>query len=150
MPTSDAVYLIGLAKSLSSYTVHITSLSPTTGEVLSDVDVPSSINDGPGGLLVLSRKLASGKTTRLAWLEQGRIHSVPLTPQLKDKPFVNKGSAYLQLHDLGLQNEGLFVAIKEDGSGRVIKLSDDGALKSIWEFADSVSNVPFRNRIWLG
>ena len=142
VPTSDAIYLIGLAKSLASYTIHVTSVSPTTGELISNVNIPSNVNDGPTGLLLLTRNLASGKAARLAWLEQGRIHSVSLTPELKEKPQINKGSTYLHLHDLGLQNEGLFVGIKEDGSGRVIKLADDGSLKSIWEFADSVSNVP--------
>ncbi|CAL1698629.1 unnamed protein product [Somion occarium] len=135
--TSDAIYLIGLAKSFASYTVHVSAISPDNGELLSDADVPSSIINGPQGLIVVSHEGTRGKSVRLAWLEQARIHSVALTPQLKDKPTIKKGSAYLQVHDIGLQEKGLFVATKEDGSGRVIRFSEDGALKVFWEFADS-------------
>ncbi len=60
-------------------------------------------------------------------------------PALKGKPSKIKGSVYKKVIDVGLCEYGHFVGIKEDGSGRVIKLTDKGALKVIWEFSDSVS-----------
>ena len=75
---------------------------------------------------------------RVAWLEDGTLRSVQLSPELKDKPIVVKGAIYRDLVDVGLRNHGIFVSIKSDGSGRVVKLADDG-LKVIWEFTDSVS-----------
>ena len=142
LPTPSAVYVIGLAKSFASYTLHITALSPSDGSVISSADVPSNIGDGPESVLYVRRIIEGKEVARIAWLEGGRIHSVGLTPELKDKPEIVKGAAYEQLIDAGLGEHGIFVAIKDDGAGRVIKLSEDGSgLKVIWEYADSVSGL---------
>lgn len=66
------------------------------------------------------------------------IKSFPLTPDLKTKLTVLKGTIYQKLEDVGLSQYGQFVAITDDGSGRVIKLSSEG-LKVTWEYSDSVS-----------
>lgn len=135
VPTSSAVYLIGLAKSFASYTIHIVALSPTDGTLLADVNVPSNIENGPSSLLFLSKD----EHARVTWLEGGQIKSFKLTPDLKEKPTSIKGAAYHEVINVGLGDHGLFVALKEDGSGRLIKLNDEGTgLKVIWEFADSV------------
>lgn len=49
-----------------------------------------------------------------------------------------KGAEYQKIVDVGFSEHGQFVAIKEDGAGRVIRLGEDG-VKVIWEFAESVS-----------
>lgn len=144
--TPEAVYLVGLAKSFASYTVHIIALSPSTGELLSSVDVPSSIRDGPSELLVLSNK---NQIPHIAWLQDGRIHSLKLTHQLKEKASVTKGAVYKKLIDVKLCEDGQFVGIKEDGSGRVVKLTDEGALKVTWEFENSVREEQCSRRTLL-
>lgn len=154
IPTGSAVYAIGLAKSFASYTLHITALSPVDGSVLADVDVPSSITgDGPTSFLALSMKNKEDPTeyaaVQIAWLEGGTIKSVGLTAELKGKPVSVKGAAYEKIIDAGLGDYGMFVALKDDGSGRVIKLSEEEkGLKVIWEFADSVcSRFSYQNLI---
>ncbi|KAI0069755.1 hypothetical protein K474DRAFT_1713951 [Panus rudis PR-1116 ss-1] len=127
--TPDAIYLLGLAKSFASYTLHVSTLVPTTGELVHETSVSSSITGGPEDLVVLSRPSAYRPV--VAWLEQGRIHSLALSPELHSskaiKPTVNKGSTYLRLQDVGLRDEGLFVGIKEDGyqARRGRELEDD-------------------------
>lgn len=141
VPTSSAVYVIGLAKSFASYTLHVTALSPSDGTVLSTADVPSSITEGPESILPLRRLVNGTEAARVVWLEGGKIRSVGLTPDLHEKPTLVKGAAYVEVVSTGLEDHGLFVAIKDDGSGRVVKLDDDNTgLKVIWEFADSVSD----------
>ncbi|KAI0076779.1 hypothetical protein K474DRAFT_1675313 [Panus rudis PR-1116 ss-1] len=121
--TPDAIYLLGLAKSFASYTLHVSTLAPTTGELVHETSVSSSITGGPEDLVVLSRPSAYRPV--VAWLEQGRIHSLALSPELHSskaiKPTVNKGSTYLHLQDVGLRDE------------------EDASLKTIWEFSESVN-----------
>lgn len=51
-----------------------------------------------------------------------------------------KGAAYARIVDIGLEEHGLFVGIKDDGTGRVVRVDDNNTgLKVIWEYADSVS-----------
>lgn len=108
--------------------------------MIADADVPSSISESPQSILHVKRIVEGKEVARVAWLEGGRIQSVALTPELKEKPVTVKGAAYQELVDTGLSEHGIFVAIKDDGAGRVIKLNDDGTgLKVIWEYADSVS-----------
>ena len=81
------------------------------------------------------------KAPHLVWLSQGLINSVALSPTLSEKPTKIKGSVYKGIVNVGLGEHGHFVGIKEDGSGRVVKLTSKGALKVIWEFNDSVSTL---------
>lgn len=144
VPTSTAVYLVGLAKSFASYTLHITALSPIDGAVLATADVPSSINQGPSSFFVVSK----GDHYRVVWLEAGQVKSVGLAPDLKDKPTNVKGAVYNEIINVGLGDHGMFVALKEDGSGRLMRLNDEGlGLKVIWEFVDSVCSL--HCPIWL-
>jgi ER membrane protein complex subunit 1 len=143
-PTPSAIYLIGLAKSFASYTLHIISLSPLDGSLLASVDVPSSIEGGPSSILVLSNRTAGIQTARTVWLEAGQIKSVGLTPDLKDKPSTVKSAVYHQLVDADVKDHGLFVALKEDGAARIIRLNEDGTgLNPAWDFADSVRNLVY-------
>lgn len=136
--TPSAVYVVGLAKSFASYTLHVTSLSPSNGEVIASTNIPSSIAEGSSDILTLS----SDTTTfhpRVVWLEAGAIRSVQLVPKLSVKPSFLQGSIYSKIIDIGLQSKGHFVALKTDDASRVLKLDAEMGLEVIYEFPDSVS-----------
>lgn len=140
--TSNTIYLIGLAKSFTSYTLHVTTLSTQTGEVISTADISSSIKDGLVDFLVIRRSSDEAVTPRIVWLEQESIRSIALTPTLDGKSTTIKGSAYKSIVDVGLSEHGELVAIKTDGSSRILKLDADGSgIRSIWEYAESVSYI---------
>ena len=141
--TASTVYLLGLTKSFASYTLHITSLSPETGELVNSGDLPSSITSGLSEVLILSDVNHPETNPQIVWFEAGAIKAFPLTPGLKSKSSVVKGAVYKTIEDVGLAEYGQFVAIKDDGSGRVIKLTPEG-LKVIWEFSDSVGRYSYR------
>ncbi len=135
--TSSTVYILGLAKSFSSYTLHITSFSTDTGEAIYSGHIPSSITTGLSEAFILKDLKRPETAPQVVWFEQGKIKSLELTPELKAKPAAVKGAVYKKIKDVGLSEHGQFVAIAEDGSGRVIKLTPEG-LKVIWEYTDSV------------
>lgn len=136
--TPSAVYIVGLSKSLASKTLHISSLSTSTGELVATKNISLSVAVGPSDLLVLSSDAAI-LTPRVVWLEAGIIRSVELIPNLTERPTSVTGSAYTRIVDIGLQSKGHFVALTVNGTGRILKLDAD-KLKGIWDFPDSVSS----------
>lgn len=144
--TPTTIYAIGLAKSLKSYTLHVTTLSASTGELITSIDIPSSITSGPSSVLPMSILQSQSEhqlAPRIAWIEEGTLRSVQLSPELKDRPAVVKGATYRDIINIGLAEHGIFVAVKSDGSGRVVRLAEEG-LKVIWEFAESVSRIALK------
>ncbi|KZT21772.1 DUF1620-domain-containing protein [Neolentinus lepideus HHB14362 ss-1] len=148
--TPSTIYLIGLAKSIKSNTLHITSLSAATGEVIEDVSVPSHIADGPGDVIPLTS--SSDAVPRLAWFDRGVIRSMLLTPDLKDKPASTKEARYRRIIDIGLgEGHGMFLAIQGDGSSRVFRIDEEGpGVKAIWEFADSAESNRNAESVYSG
>ncbi|KAH9942115.1 hypothetical protein B0H21DRAFT_526939 [Amylocystis lapponica] len=122
--TPSTVYIIGLAKSFASYTLHVTALTAGTGEAVASVNVPSSIHNGLTDFLSLGG--GSETSPRVVWLEGGAIKAVSLAPELKAKPSALKGGMYKHIVDVGLSHYGQLVALKEDGTSHVVELSDDG------------------------
>nr|VWO96186.1 Non-canonical non-ribosomal peptide synthetase FUB8 (EC (Fusaric acid biosynthesis protein 8) [Ganoderma boninense] len=147
--TPSTVYLLGLTKSLSSYTLHITSLSTETGEVVHSGHIPSSISTGLSEAFILSDLKAPQTAPHVVWFEQGKIKALELTPELKAKSAAVKGAVYKKITDVGLSEHGQFVAIAEDGSGRVMKLTPEG-LKAIWEYSDSSTSPSRTDSIYSG
>lgn len=118
----------------------MTSLSISSGEELASANIPSSITDGPSSLLSLSPATTTS-APQIVWLESGSIKSVALTEKLDSKPTAVKGASYEQVLDVGLADQGYFVALKAgDGTARVVKSAEGEkeGLKVVWEFADSV------------
>lgn len=136
--TPSSIYVVGLAKSFASYTLHVTTLSSSNGEVIASIDIPSSIAEGSSDMLTLSSDMTT-LHPRVVWLEAGAIRSVQLVPTLSAKPSVVQGSVYSKIIDIGPQSKGHFVALKTDDASRVLKLDAETGLKVIYEFPDSVS-----------
>ena len=135
--TPTTVYLVGLAKSFASYTVHVTALSATTGELLGTGHIPSSVANGMSDLFELRDVRNDQMAPRVVWIEGGSVRYFSLTPELKEKPMGLKGAVYKSIHDVGLSEHGQFVALKEDGTALVIRAVPEG-FRQIWEFAESV------------
>lgn len=134
--TKEAVYAVGVGKSIASYTLHITTLSPATGEVISDMNIVSSIIDPLTEFITLS----SNPEKHIAlWLEQGTLRHLALTPTLKEKPRLLKGLGFAQIVDVGLNKRGHAVVTRNDGSSFIIRVDEEtGYPKSVWEYKDSV------------
>ena len=132
MATPSTVYVIGLT--VDSKTLHVSSLSASTGELVASTNIPLSVAVGPSDVLALS----SDTAPRLVWLDFIRIRAIALVPELKEEPTSVKGPAYTRIIDIGLQSKGYFVALTADGSGRILQLDAD-KLEDIWGFTDSVS-----------
>ncbi|KAJ3784551.1 DUF1620-domain-containing protein [Lentinula aff. detonsa] len=117
--TDDALYLVGLESSFASYMLHITTLSPTTGQILSSATIPSSISDGLNDFLVLQEAII--------WLENGVVKSFILTPSLNEKVDQLKNAPFKKLLDVGLGSHGMFIVLKADESGQLVTC-DNGKL----------------------
>ncbi|KAJ7588211.1 hypothetical protein C8J56DRAFT_1164789 [Mycena floridula] len=143
--TPSAVYVVGLAKSFASYTLHVTSLSPATGEVLASRNVPSSISQLADLLVVNNTKTAS---PQVLWLEKQSVSSFALVPTLNNKPTSLKGS-YKELLDVGLNGHGQIVGIRLDGSALALGLGDDG-IKVLWDFEGSAPSSETTASMYTG
>ncbi|KAF8872794.1 hypothetical protein CPB84DRAFT_1854287 [Gymnopilus junonius] len=138
--TPEALFAVGIAKSTATYTIHVTSISPTTGEVIHSANIPSRVEDPFTEFTILTRPELTKPI--VLWLEKGTIGHVALTPTLKEKPRPIQGDVYSQFLDVGLTNHGQAVLLREDGSSAVLKLSEEGRLaKSKWEFQYSLAST---------
>ncbi|KAI0772317.1 DUF1620-domain-containing protein [Trametes elegans] len=148
LSTPSTVYLIGLSKSFASYTLHITSISAATGELIESGGIPSSITTALSDVIVLRDAKVTEVNPHIVWLEDGVIKYFPITPSLKGKAAALKG-AVKSIEDVGVSEFGQFVAVQSDGSGRVIRLGSEG-LKVIWEYSDSASAPSRTDSLYAG
>ncbi|KAF8809912.1 DUF1620-domain-containing protein [Phlegmacium glaucopus] len=137
--TVDALYVVGVAKSFASYTLHVSSLSPSTGQVTLSANLASSIVDPLAHLAVLTQPNTT--QPQILWIEQETLRHVGLTPTLNEKAKLLKGTEYARILDVGLNDQGHAVISRKDGSTFVLKLDGEvNSAKSVWEFVDSVSS----------
>ena len=137
--TADAVYVVGLSKSIASYNLHVQVLSPDTGEALSNAQIPSNIYNGLTDFLVMSNVTSDIVSPNIIWLEKGAMRHVMLTPKLNEKSMVIKGVTYKSIFNIGLNEQGYFVALKDDGTARVLRLDEQGTrVNPIFEYPESV------------
>lgn len=134
----SALYLVGIAKSTETYTFHVTSLVPETGELITSANIPSSIKEPMSDFFVLSNGISNNN--RVVWLEEGSLKHVSLVPELNSKPVYVKHAEFEQLIDVGLLEHGHAVALKKGGVARIVKLIDNG-IKTVYEFENSVGSV---------
>jgi ER membrane protein complex subunit 1 len=143
--TPNAVYVIGFSKSFSSFTLHVTSLHPSTGAVLTTKAIPSSITEPLSELLVLSLSNHNAQEAQshhqgphIIWLEQKVLKYVLLTPALDGKANALKGASIGKIMDIGLCGQHYFMAITADGTSKVMKIGRN-AVKPVFEFEEVVS-----------
>ena len=146
--------MVGLTKSIASYSLHITALSAATGVELAAAHIPSSIYNGLTDFLVLSD--TTSHEPYVVWLEhfekaakskdsQGsgkEVRFAKLNSEMKGQPKALKGALFRSLSNVGLNDRGIFVAIQADGTGMALKLDRDSqGLSLVWEFEESVSST---------
>jgi ER membrane protein complex subunit 1 len=147
--TTTTIYLIGLEKTSKSYTLHLTSLSASTGDEIASTPVSSSISHGLKDVIALRHSNQYNANPIVAWLQQGTLHTHNLTPNLKGKPTSLKGSSYKTFKDIGLTDYGQFIAIKLDESSQAYKLTEDNSgLASFWDFADSAPSKKYTGSLY--
>ncbi|KAF9241301.1 hypothetical protein BU15DRAFT_87236 [Melanogaster broomeanus] len=131
-PSTSTLYLVGFAKSVRSYTLHVTTLNLTTGEVVASVNVPADIANA------LTDFLLTGPC--LVWLSPSSpsspsslsLFSAPLSPSLK-------GKVLTRILDVGLAGNGMFMAFRDSGAGDVMGYGFEAggaAVRVIWNFGD--------------
>ena len=131
---SDTLYVIGMAKSIASYTLHVSTLSPSTGQVIVSANILSSIVDPLAHFAVLTRPDTTHP--QALWIEQETLRFVGLTPTLKEKGKQLKGTGYTRIMDIGLNDQGHAVISRKEGSSFVLKFDEVNSAKSAWEFVE--------------
>jgi hypothetical protein len=122
--------------------LHVTALSPSTGEVINSAKLASSIVDPLSQFISLKR--SGSLQPMMLWLEQGTLRYIDLTPNLNQKAKALKGTGYVKILDVGLDNQGHAIIVREDGSTFILRFETEiGLAKSIWEFQDSVGTYYF-------
>jgi len=133
------VYLVGFAKSFASYTLHVTTLSVTTGELIASVNIPANIKDEQSKFVAVSSQIGPTITACVNWLEGSTLKAAVLTPDLKGQIMALPGVKYDRISDFGLSTNGQFLAIKEGGAAHVMHFDPQASsLRPIWEFGDAV------------
>ncbi|KAF8512945.1 DUF1620-domain-containing protein [Hysterangium stoloniferum] len=146
--TVTATYVVGLTKSFRSYTLHVVVLDSSTGALISSTDLSSSIN-GPADFVTLT----SAKTPNpiLAWLDEGYIKAVVLDKDLKSKIRSNRDNIYEEIKDLGVNDAGILLALKQDGTSHVLRIDQEAqGVGKIWEFSNSALATDQSQSIYAG
>lgn len=161
---TSTVYVAGFAKSVRSYTLHVTTLDLATGEVVASVNIPASITNALTEFLLLGpSRVGSSSTTSthsdantdafgpsLVWLSPSStasdaplsLFSAPLSPSLKGKVLTIPNASYKRIQDVDLSDNGLFMAFQDNGTAEVLSYETSGSpVRVIWDFGDVVSCV---------
>ncbi|KAH0834201.1 hypothetical protein J3R83DRAFT_11513 [Lanmaoa asiatica] len=156
---TSTLYVAGFAKSVRSYTLHVTTLDFATGEVITSVNIPASITNALTDFLLLGpSRVGSSSTTStrsdantdtfgpsLVWLSPSStasnatlsLFSAPLSPSLKGKVMTIPNASYKSIHDVDLSGNGLFMAFRDNGAAEVIEYETSGSpVRVVWDFGD--------------
>lgn len=161
---ASILYVAGFAKSVKSYTLHVTTLDLTTGQVIASVNIPASIaNVHTDYLLLGPARAASSSTTTtssganvdvfgpsLVWLSPSStasnaplsIFSAPLSPALKGKVLTIPNTSYKRIQDVDLSGNGFFMAVQDNGTAEILAYETGGSpVRVVWDFGDVVSRI---------
>ena len=134
-----------MSKSFASYTLHVSTLSLSTGQVIISANIPSSIVDPLAHFAVLTRPNTT--QPQALWIEEETLRFVGLTPTLKEKGRQLQGTGYTRIMDIGLNDQGHAVVSRKESSSFVLKFDEVNSAKSVWEFVVSVSFSSFSTKI---
>lgn len=91
------------------------------------------------------------KAPHIAWLEEGVLKSVVLTPTLRAKPSPLKKTSFERIIDIGLSARGYILAVKADGTETLLGLGEKEGIAEVWEFTEDVKSQEEKsNSVWAG
>jgi len=161
---TSTLYVAGFAKSIRSYTLHVTTLDLATGEVIASENIPASITNALTDFLLLGpSRIGSSSTTgtpsganadafgpSLVWLSPLStasnaplsLFSAPLRPSLKGKVLTIPDASYKRIQDVDLSRNGFFMAFQDNGTAEVLGYETGGSpVRVVWDFGDVVSHI---------
>ena len=116
------IYIIGLSNGFAGYTIHITTLSPQTGEQTSSQDIPSNV--APPTASTYPFILAP---RGVAWLENdGGIRTVEFAPELRLGRMEGKETKWAAIRDVGVARSGWFLGFDQSGQASILEFSARG------------------------
>jgi hypothetical protein len=151
LSTPTHVYVAGLSKSFTGFTLQVTIIDSQTGQAVEEgLNIPGAQPKSFADV-ILTRSSHPSQPSRLVYLTDATISSVPLTDAPKElkSPTVIKYFDCSKLLDVGLNEHGMLVAVKSDGTARALKL-DEAGLRSVWEFRDSASSPRHADSLYPG
>ncbi|CAE6393262.1 unnamed protein product [Rhizoctonia solani] len=132
-PTS--IHAIGLSKT-DTYALTITTLNRKTGALLSQSQIPSQITRGMRDVFVF--KTRDTNAPAVVWFEKhtGTLYSAVLDGNIISPEQAPTKMRFAKVHDVQLEEHGLFVAETKDDLPYVFGMYSSG-LKQEWDFDDS-------------
>ncbi|KDN38529.1 hypothetical protein RSAG8_09418, partial [Rhizoctonia solani AG-8 WAC10335] len=133
--SSSSIHAVGLSKA-DTYALTVATLDRKTGALLSQFQVPSHITRGMRDVFVL--KTRDTKAPAVVWFEKqtGTLYSVVLDGQALSPTQASTKIKFAKVHDVQLEEHGLFVAETKDELPYVFGMHSTG-LKQEWDFDDS-------------
>lgn len=147
LASADAIYAVGLVKTGVAYTLHVTTLTASSGSVIASVNIPANLPHGRRDFILLAppANTPTGDIPLgpcLAWLEDATLRAAVLSSALKGQVHMIPGINYTRILDVGLSNAGQFVVFQQVGNAHVMRF-DGASLLAIWEFVGVVGiHVP--------
>ncbi|EGG10845.1 uncharacterized protein MELLADRAFT_93366 [Melampsora larici-populina 98AG31] len=141
-----------------TYETHISTLSSLEGHLQSTrTQSKFQCRKTPEGPLLLN--IPSTSLHAIVCVNpDGKLSSVQIGPVQQSESDSSKAlklSSYSEpdqndapiLQDIGLAHHGIFLARFGNGHATVLRMTEDGSLKSAWQFADEVSDAAFAGAI---
>ncbi|CAE6434911.1 unnamed protein product [Rhizoctonia solani] len=131
----SSIHVVGLSKT-DAYALTVTSLDRQTGALLSESQIPSKITRGMRDVFVV--KTRDTKAPAVVWFEKhaGTLNSVVLGGEIISPEQVSTKIKFAKVHDVQLEEHGLFVTETKDQLPYVFGMHSTG-LTQEWDFDDS-------------
>ncbi|KAJ1304145.1 hypothetical protein OPQ81_008545 [Rhizoctonia solani] len=133
--SQTSIHAVGLSKT-DIYALTVTTLDRQTGALLSQRPIPSQITRGMRDVFVFNTR--DTKAPAVVWFEKptGTLHSVLLDDEALTASKASTHIKFAKVHDVQLEQHGLFVAETKDELPYVFGMHSTG-LKQEWDFDDS-------------
>ncbi|CUA76989.1 hypothetical protein RSOLAG22IIIB_06436 [Rhizoctonia solani] len=146
--SSSSIHVVGLSKT-DTYALTVTTLDRQTGSLLSQSQIPFKIARGMRDVFVVNTR--DTKTPAAVWFEKhaGTLHSVVLGGEVIAPEQASTKIKFGKVHDVQLEEHGLFVAETKDQLPYVFGMHSTG-LTQEWDFDDSAVSCSETSSLFSG